>query len=132
MLSPMMNEVMSSHLPGRRDDASCRASQGGLMGRVLALVHSAPLGSCTKVTESQFNHYALENTVLFKKQNEKVYRQANTETTCLETAGIRSGQEITEATTYKMYSPTHWSGLPPLLSCTIPSSKVGAAYLRNL
>lgn len=55
----MMSEVMSSHLPGGREDATCRASQGGLMGTVLPLVYSAHLGSCTKVTASQFNHLCL-------------------------------------------------------------------------
>lgn len=75
MLS-MMSEVMSSHLPGRKG-ASWRASQRGLMGTTLSLVHSAHLESCTKATESQFNHYALVNTLLFKKKNGKLYRQAN-------------------------------------------------------
>lgn len=56
MLSLMMSEVMSSHLPGGREDATCSASQGGLMGTFLPLVYSAHLGSYTKVTASQFNH----------------------------------------------------------------------------
>lgn len=69
MLS-MMSEVMSSHLPGRKD-ASWRASQGGLMGTTLSLAHSAHLESRTKATESQLSHYALVNTLLFTKKNGK-------------------------------------------------------------
>lgn len=74
MLSSMMSEVISSYIPGRREDASCRASQGGLLGTILALVYSAYLGRYTEVTESQFNNYALVNTVLFKKQKGKLYK----------------------------------------------------------
>lgn len=72
----IMSEVMSSHLPGRKD-ASWRASQRGLMGTTLSLVHSAHPERCTEATESQFSDYALVNTLLFKKKNGKLGRQAN-------------------------------------------------------
>lgn len=106
----MMIEVMSSYLPGRREDASCRASQGGILGIVLPLVHSALLGSCTKVTESQFNHYALVNTVLFKKQKGKLYRQTNTEPRCLETL-----QELEVVRRFLRQQHTKYTHPPPLV-----------------
>lgn len=119
MLSSRMSEVMSSHLPGRKD-ASCRAIQGGLKGTTLSLVRSAHLESCTEVTESQFNHNALVNTLLFKKKNEKIYRQAKTEARCLETL-----QELEVVRRFLRQQPTKCipatTGLPPLRLCPIPS-----------
>lgn len=62
------------------------ASQGGLLGTILALVYFAHLGRCTEVTESQFNHYVLVNTVIFKKQKGKIYKWFITGTRYLETS----------------------------------------------
>lgn len=127
MLSSRMSEVMSSHLPGRKD-ASCRASRGGLKGTTLSLGHFAHLESCT---ESQFNHFALVNTLFFKKKSGKIHRQAKTEAGYLETL-----QELEVVRRFLRKQPTKCipatSGLPPPRSCTIPSYKVGAAHPREL
>lgn len=45
--------------------------------------------------------------MLSKKQKGKIYKQASAKTRCLETTGIRSGQEIPEAIAHKMFP--YWS-----------------------
>lgn len=114
---------MSSHPPRRKD-----ASLGGLLGTVLPLVYSAHLGSCTKVTASQFNHLCLGKHCALKQKG-KIYKQASAKTRHLETL-----QELEVVRRFLRQQPTKCPppGLLPLLSCTIPSSKVGAIHSRKL